>query len=300
MTELIGKTPIIKLSRFAGYYGADTATLCGKLERQNPAGSCKDRIALGMLRTAINEGRIKPGGTVIEPTSGNTGIGLAACAAVLGLKAVLTMPDSMSKERIKLIAAYGAEIVLTPGCDGMAGAVKKAEELRNETENSIIAGQFTNPDNPQTHYETTGPEIWEETNGKIDIFIAGIGSGGTITGVSRYLKEKNPNIKIIAVEPFSSPLLSEGRAGQHGLQGLGANFVPDVLNTAAYDEIITITDEQGLDAMKILAKTEGIFCGISSGAAAFAAVSEAKKSENEGKLILCMLPDTGERYLSSM
>ena len=253
-----------------------------------------------MLRTAINEGRIKPGGTVIEPTSGNTGIGLAACAAVLGLKAVLTMPDSMSKERIKLIAAYGAEIVLTPGCDGMAGAVKKAEELRNETENSIIAGQFTNPDNPQTHYETTGPEIWEETNGKIDIFIAGIGSGGTITGVSRYLKEKNPNIKIIAVEPFSSPLLSEGRAGQHGLQGLGANFVPDVLNTAAYDEIITITDEQGLDAMKILAKTEGIFCGISSGAAAFAAVSEAKKSENEGKLILCMLPDTGERYLSSM
>lgn len=295
ITELIGGTPLLRLSRFA-----PGMNLLAKLERQNPAGSAKDRVALSMLRAAEAEGRLEKGGMVIEPTSGNTGIGLAALAAVLGYRAVIVMPDSMSPERIKLIAAYGAEVVLTPGAEGMAGAVAKADEIAAANPGSIVAGQFSNPANPRAHYETTGPEIWRDTDGDIAAFVAGAGTGGTITGVGRYLKEQAPSIRIVAMEPASSPLLTRGYAGPHAIQGIGANFVPEALDTSVYDEVVTVTDEDALAAMRELAVKEGLLCGVSSGAAAFAARELAKRPEFQGKNIVCLLPDTGERYLSIM
>ncbi len=292
ITELIGGTPLLRLSRFA-----PGMNLLAKLERQNPAGSAKDRVALSMLRAAEAEGRLQKGGMVIEPTSGNTGIGLAALAAVLGYRAVIVMPDSMSPERIKLIAAYGAEVVLTPGAEGMAA---KADEISAANPGSIVAGQFSNPANPRAHYETTGPEIWRDTDGDIAAFVAGAGTGGTITGVGRYLKEQDPSIRIVAMEPASSPLLTRGYAGPHAIQGIGANFVPEALDTSVYDEVVTVTDEDALAAMRELAVKEGLLCGVSSGAAAFAARELAKRPEFQGKNIVCLLPDTGERYLSIM
>ncbi len=295
ITELIGGTPLVRLSRFAPGLG-----VLAKLERQNPAGSAKDRVALSMLRAAEAEGRLAPGGLVIEPTSGNTGIGLAALAAALGYRAVIVMPDSMSPERVKLIAAYGAEVVLTPGAEGMSGAVAKAEEISARSPGSIVAGQFSNPANPRAHYETTGPEIWRDTDGRVAAFVCGVGTGGTITGVGRYLKEQDPAVRVIAMEPASSPLLSEGRAGAHAIQGIGANFVPEALDTSVYDEVVTVTDEDALSAMRELARTEGLLCGVSSGAAAFAARELAKRPEFAGKSVVCLLPDTGERYLSVM
>lgn len=295
ITELIGGTPLVRLSRFAPGLG-----VLAKLERQNPAGSAKDRVALSMLRAAEAEGRLAPGGLVIEPTSGNTGIGLAALAAALGYRAVIVMPDSMSPERVKLIAAYGAEVVLTPGAEGMSGAVAKAEEISARSPGSIVAGQFSNPANPRAHYETTGPEIWRDTDGRVAAFVCGVGTGGTITGVGRYLKEQDPAVRVIAMEPASSPLLSEGRAGTHAIQGIGANFVPEALDTSVYDEVVTVTDEDALAAMRELARTEGLLCGVSSGAAAFAAREIAKRPEFAGKNVVCLLPDTGERYLSVM
>lgn len=285
----------MRLSRFAPGLG-----VLAKLERQNPAGSAKDRVALSMLRAAEAEGRLAPGGLVIEPTSGNTGIGLAALAAALGYRAVIVMPDSMSPERVKLIAAYGAEVVLTPGAEGMSGAVAKAEEISARSPGSIVAGQFSNPANPRAHYETTGPEIWRDTDGRVAAFVCGVGTGGTITGVGRYLKEQDPAVRVIAMEPASSPLLSEGRAGAHAIQGIGANFVPEALDTSVYDEVVTVTDEDALAAMQELARTEGLLCGVSSGAAAFAAREIAKRPEFAGKNVVCLLPDTGERYLSVM
>ncbi len=295
ITELIGGTPLVRLSRFAPGLG-----VLAKLERQNPAGSAKDRVALSMLRAAEAEGRLAPGGLVIEPTSGNTGIGLAALAAALGYRAVIVMPDSMSPERVKLIAACGAEVVLTPGAEGMSGAVAKAEEISARSPGSIVAGQFSNPANPRAHYETTGPEIWRDTDGRVAAFVCGVGTGGTITGVGRYLKEQDPAVRVIAMEPASSPLLSEGRAGAHAIQGIGANFVPEALDTSVYDEVVTVTDEDALAAMRELARTEGLLCGVSSGAAAFAAREIAKRPEFAGKNVVCLLPDTGERYLSVM
>ena len=295
ITELIGGTPLVRLSRFAPGLG-----VLAKLERQNPAGSAKDRVALSMLRAAEAEGRLAPGGLVIEPTSGNTGIGLAALAAALGYRAVIVMPDSMSPERVKLIAAYGAEVVLTPGAEGMSGAVAKAEEISARSPGSIVAGQFSNPANPRAHYETAGPEIWRDTDGRVAAFVCGVGTGGTITGVGRYLKEQDPAVRVIAMEPASSPLLSEGRAGAHAIQGIGANFVPEALDTSVYDEVVTVTDEDALAAMRELARTEGLLCGVSSGAAAFAAREIAKRPEFAGKNVVCLLPDTGERYLSVM
>ncbi|HBD86540.1 MAG TPA: cysteine synthase A [Clostridiales bacterium] len=298
ITGLIGGTPLVSLSRFAAAQGAEGARIAAKLESRNPAGSAKDRVALSMIRDAEASGRLVPGGMIIEPTSGNTGIGIAACAAVLGYRAVIVMPDSMSPERMKLIAAYGAKIVLTPGAEGMAGAVAKAEAICRENSGSIVAGQFSNPANPRAHYMTTGPEIWADTDGRIDLFVAGVGTGGTITGVGRYLKEKNPDVGIAAVEPAASPLLSGGRAGSHAIQGIGANFVPEALDTTVYDEIVTVTDADALSSMGLLARTEGLLCGVSSGASAFAACVLAKRPESRGKLIVCLLPDTGERYLS--
>lgn len=295
ITELIGSTPLMSLKRFA-----PGVRLAAKLERTNPTGSAKDRAALSMIRAAEADGSLAPGGMIIEPTSGNTGIGIAALAAVMGYKAVIVMPDSMSVERIKLIAAYGAEIVLTPGSAGMAGAVAKAEELHAANPGSIIAGQFENSANPAAHYAATGPEIWRDTDGEVAAFVAGVGTGGTISGVGRYLKEQNPDVRIIAVEPAASPLLSEGHAGSHAIQGIGANFVPGALDTSIYDEIITVPDDAALDAMRALATTEGLLCGISSGAAAWAAKAVAARSEFAGKLVVCLLPDTGERYLSVM
>lgn len=295
ITELIGGTPLVRLSRFAPGLG-----VLAKLERQNPAGSAKDRVALSMLRAAEAEGRLAPGGLVIEPTSGNTGIGLAALAAALGYRAVIVMPDSMSPERVKLIAACGAEVVLTPCAEGMSGAVAKAEEISARSPGSIVAGQFSNPANPRAHYETTGPEIWRDTDGRVAAFVCGVGTGGTITGVGRYLKEQDPAVRVIAMEPASSPLLSEGRAGAHAIQGIGANFVPEALDTSVYDEVVTVTDEDALSAMQELARTEGLLCGVSSGAAAFAAREIAKRPEFAGKSVVCLLPDTGERYLSVM
>lgn len=295
ITQLIGGTPLVRLSRFAPGLG-----VLAKLERQNPAGSAKDRVALSMLRAAEAEGRLTPGGLVIEPTSGNTGIGLAALAAALGYRAVIVMPDSMSPERVKLIAAYGAEVVLTPGAEGMSGAVAKAEEISARSPGSIVAGQFSNPANPRAHYETTGPEIWRDTDGRVAAFVCGVGTGGTITGVGRYLKEQDPAVRVIAMEPASSPLLSEGRAGAHAIQGIGANFVPEALDASVYDEVVTVTDEDALAAMRELARTEGLLCGVSSGAAAFAARELAKRPEFAGKNVVCLLPDTGERYLSVM
>ena len=292
---LIGSTPLLRLNRFAP--GLD---VLAKLERNNPAGSTKDRAALYMIRDAEERGALAPGGMIIEPTSGNTGIGIAALAAVLGYRAVIVMPDSMSVERVKLIAAYGAEVVLTPGAEGMSGAVAKAEELRAANPGSVIAGQFENPANPRAHYETTGPELWADTEGRIDAFVAGVGTGGTITGVGRYLKEKNPDVRIIAVEPASSPLLSGGKAGPHAIQGIGANFVPEALDSSVYDEIITVSDEDALGTMRALARTEGLLVGVSSGAAAWAAREVAKRPEFAGRRVVCLLPDTGERYLSVM
>ncbi len=298
MTELIGGTPLVELSRFALELGVRDARVCAKLERANPAGSAKDRVALSMIRDAEESGRLAPGGLIIEPTSGNTGIGIAACAAVLGYTAVIVMPDSMSPERISLIAAYGADIVLTPGAEGMAGAVRKAEELQKANPGSVVAGQFSNPANPKAHYLTTGPELWADTDGRIDVFVAGVGTGGTITGAGRYLKEKNPAVEVVAIEPAASPLLSGGRAGPHALQGIGANFVPAVLDTSVYDRVETVSNEDALESMRRLARTEGLLCGVTSGAAAFAACRIAAGRQYAGKLVVCLLPDTGERYLS--
>lgn len=296
MTELVGKTPLM----MAGNYGKDLkANIIVKLERQNPGGSAKDRVAMYMIKDAEEKGLLKPGGTIIEPTSGNTGIGLAAIATAKGYKAIIVMPDTMSVERINLIKAYGAEIVLTEGAGGMAASIAKAEELAKEIEGAWIAGQFENPANAQAHRATTGPEIWEDTDGQVDIFVATVGTGGTLTGTGEYLKEKNPEIKVIAVEPDASPLLSGGEASVHKIQGIGANFIPDVLNQEIYDEVIRITDDEAYEETDRFAKTEGVICGISSGAALAAAVKIAMREENEGKNIVVLLPDTGERYLST-
>ncbi|MBR3870648.1 MAG: cysteine synthase A [Clostridia bacterium] len=298
VSELIGKTPLMRAERYAKANGIN-ADLLVKLECFNPAGSVKDRVALEMIEDAEKKGLLREGSVIIEPTSGNTGIGLACVAASRGYKTILTMPDTMSEERRKLLAAYGAELVLTDGAKGMSGAVEKAEEIAKNTENSFIPGQFVNPANPAAHVKTTGVEIYEDTDGKIDIFVAGVGTGGTLSGVGKYLKEKNPDIKIVAVEPADSPLLSQGKAGPHGLQGIGANFVPDTLDKNIYDEIITVTTSEAYSASKALVKNEGILVGISSGAALHAATLLAKREENEGKVIVALLPDTGDRYLST-
>lgn len=297
-TELIGKTPLVKLPNFSKANGIE-ATVLAKVEFFNPAGSVKDRVALAMIEDAEKKGLLKPGSVIIEPTSGNTGIGLAAVSASRGYKTILTMPDTMSVERRNLLKAYGAQIVLTEGAKGMQGAIDKANELHKEISGSIIAGQFTNPANPAAHEKTTGPEIWNDTDGKVDIFVAGIGTGGTLSGVGRFLKAKNPNIKIIGVEPAKSPLITKGTAAPHGIQGIGANFVPDTLDKEIFDEIICVTDEDSYKTGKALARLEGLLVGISSGAAMFAACEVAKRKENKGKMIVALLPDTGDRYLST-
>lgn len=297
--ELIGETPLLKLNRYSEKTGVKDVTLLGKLEYLNPAGSVKDRIALAMIEDAEKSGKLKPGSTIIEPTSGNTGIGLAAVAAAKGYKAVLTLPETMSIERRRLLKAYGAELVLTEGIKGMKGAIAKAEELHKEIEGSIILGQFVNPANPAVHKKTTGPEIWNQTDGKVDIFIAGVGTGGTVTGVGEYLKEQNPDVKVIAVEPASSPVLSKGIPGSHKIQGIGAGFVPEVLNTKVYDEVIAIENEDAFEEGKLFAQSEGVLVGISSGAALKAAKILAERPENKGKNIVVLLPDSGDRYLST-
>ena len=297
ITELIGNTPLMALNIF-GKSHCPNARLLAKLERFNPAGSSKDRVALSIIRTAEREGKLKKGGMIIEATSGNTGIGLASVSAVLGYQTVIVMPDSMSIERIKLIEAYGAKIILTEGAKGMAGALEKAEEIHLENEGSIMAGQFTSAANPDAHYATTGPEIWRDTDGKVDAFVAGVGTGGTITGTARYLKEKNSLIKIFAMEPDSSALLSGEKAGSHKIQGIGANFIPEILDTAIYDEVIRLTDDEAIESMRELAVMEGLFVGVSSGAAALAAAKVAARPEFAGKTVVALLPDTGERYLS--
>ena len=298
VTELIGRTPLLELCNYERNHGLH-ATLLAKLECMNPAGSAKDRVAANMIARAEESGQLAPGGTIIEPTSGNTGIGLAAVAAAKGYHVILTMPDTMSVERRALIAAYGAEIVLTPGADGMSGAVARAEELHRSIPGSIIAGQFENPANPEAHEKTTGPEIWADTAGTVDIFVAGAGTGGTVSGVGRYLKAQNPKIQIVAFEPASSPLLTEGHAGPHGLQGIGANFVPENLDRGVLDEILTVTDGDAYATGRELARTEGILVGITSGAAVWAAAQLAVRPENAGKTIVALLPDSGERYLST-
>ncbi len=298
VTELIGKTPLMELSNYNKNMNAQ-ATILAKLEFFNPAGSIKDRAALEMINDAEKKGLIKEGAVIIEPTSGNTGIGLASICASRGYKTILTMPDTMSVERRNLLKAYGAEIILTDGKKGMSGAVEKAIELSKQTENSFIPGQFQNPANPQAHTKTTGPEIWEDTDGKIDILVASIGTGGTISGIGKYLKSKNSDVKVVAVEPSSSPLLSKGAIGPHKIQGIGANFVPQVLDKAIYDEIITVSDEDAFETGNQIAKNEGILVGISSGAAVYAALELSKRPENKNKIIVAILPDTGERYLST-
>ena len=297
--ELIGNTPLLQVDRWAKAAEVKGATVLAKLEYLNPAGSVKDRIALAMIEDAEKKGILKPGATIIEPTSGNTGIGLAAVAAAKGYKAILTLPDTMSVERRNLLKAYGAELALTEGSKGMKGAIAKAEELKEEIEGSVILGQFVNPANPAIHKATTGPEIWDQTDGKVDIFIAGVGTGGTVTGVGEFLKEKNPDVKVIAVEPEASPVLSKGTAGPHKIQGIGAGFVPDVLNTKVYDEVITISNEDAFAEGKRFAVSEGILVGISSGAALKAAAIVAERAENAGKNIVALLPDSGDRYLST-
>ncbi len=297
--ELIGETPILKLNRYSLEAGIKDATVLGKLEYLNPAGSVKDRVALAMIEDAEKSGKIKPGYTIIEPTSGNTGIGLAAVAAAKGYKAILTLPDTMSIERRNLLKAYGAELVLTEGSKGMKGAIAKAEELQKETKDSIILGQFVNPSNPAIHKATTGPEIWEQTDGKVDVFIAGVGTGGTITGVGEFLKEKNTAIKVIAVEPATSPVLSKGESGSHKIQGIGAGFVPEVLNTDIFDEVIAIENEDAFEEGRRFARSEGVIVGISSGAALKAAQIIAAREEYKGKTIVVLLPDSGDRYLST-
>lgn len=297
--ELVGNTPLLEASRYSAGAGVENATILAKLEYLNPAGSVKDRIALEMIEDAEKSGKLKPGATIIEPTSGNTGIGLAAIAAVKGYKAILTLPETMSVERRNLLKAYGAEIVLTEGAKGMKGAIAKAEELNKEIEGSIILAQFDNPANPATHRKTTGPEIWKQTDGKVDIFVAGVGTGGTITGVGEYLKSQNPDVKVVAVEPATSPVLSKGTPGAHKIQGIGAGFVPATLNTKVYDEIITIENEEAFAEGKAFAVSEGILVGISSGAALKAASILAKRPENAGKVIVALLPDSGDRYLST-
>lgn len=296
--DLIGKTPLVELQNIEKEYNLE-AKLVAKVEFFNPAGSAKDRVALRMIEDAEKKGLLKPGATIIEPTSGNTGIGLACVAAVKGYKAIMVLPETMSVERQLLLKAYGAKVVLTEGAKGMQGAIDKAEQLHKEIDNSIVAGQFVNPSNPAAHYDTTGPEIWEDSNGTVDFFVAGVGTGGTITGTGRYLKEKKPEVKVVAVEPTGSPVLSEGHGGPHGLQGIGAGFVPEILDTKVYDEIITVTDDQAYEIGRLLAQNEGMLVGISSGAALYAGIQVASRPENKGKTIVVLLPDTGERYLST-
>ena len=298
ITDLIGNTPLLELTNYEKKNGLN-ATILAKLEYLNPAGSVKDRIAYAMIDDAEKRGKLKEGSVIIEPTSGNTGIGLAAISASKGYRIILTMPETMSVERRNLLKAYGAELVLTDGSKGMKGAIAKAEELAKEIPNSFIPGQFVNPANPLIHKQTTGPEIWDDTDGKVDIFVAGVGTGGTVSGVGGYLKSQNPNVKIVAVEPSDSPVLSKGVSGAHKIQGIGAGFVPDTLNTDIYDEIITIENEQAFETGRNLAKEEGLFIGISSGAAVYAATILAKRPENKGKVIVALLPDTGDRYLST-
>ena len=297
--QLIGSTPILKLNQYGKAADVKNATILAKLEYLNPAGSVKDRIALAMIEDAEKKGILKAGATIIEPTSGNTGIGIAAVAAAKGYKAILTLPDTMSVERRNLLKAYGAQLVLTEGAKGMKGAIAKAEELNKEIEGSVILGQFVNPANPAVHKATTGPEIWDQTDGKVDIFVAGVGTGGTITGVGEYLKEQNPNVKVVAVEPAGSPVLSTGTPGPHKIQGIGAGFVPDTLNTKVYDEVITIENEDAFAEGRRFAVSEGVLVGISSGAALKAATILASREENKGKNIVVLLPDSGDRYLST-
>lgn len=298
ITELVGRTPLLELANYDRRHGLD-AVILAKLEAFNPAGSVKDRIALAMIDAAEASGRLTPDSVIIEPTSGNTGIGLAAVATSRGYRIILTMPETMSVERRNLLKAYGAELVLTDGTKGMQGAIAKAEELAAELPNSFIPGQFVNQANPEAHFRTTGPEIWDDTDGRVDIFVAGVGTGGTVTGVGRYLKSRNPGVKVVAVEPSASPVLTEGTAGPHKIQGIGAGFVPETLDTSIYDEVITVTNEDAFATGKELARTEGVLAGISSGAALWAATQLAKRPENVGKTIVVLLPDTGDRYLST-
>lgn len=299
LEDLIGGTPTVALDRLAARLSLG-ARLFAKLESKNPGGSAKDRVALAMVLDAEARGALTPGGTIIEPTSGNTGIGLAAIAAARGYRALIVMPDTMSVERRRLMAAYGAEPVLTPGSEGMAGAIRRAEELAATIPNSLIAGQFENPENPMAHYRTTGPELWQDLDGQIDLFVAGIGTGGTVTGIGRYLKEQDPSIRVVGVEPAGSPVLSGGKAGPHGLQGIGAGFIPKTLDASLLDEVITVTEREAEEAAHLLAATEGLLAGISGGAAIAAAAALAKRPENAGRRIALVLPDTGERYLSSL
>ena len=295
---LIGGTPLVEISRFSEKLNLK-ARLLAKVESRNPGGSAKDRVAMAMLLDAEEKGLLQPGATIIEPTSGNTGIGLALMATLRGYKSIIVMPDSMSVERQKLMAAYGAEVVLTPGAEGMTGAIAKAKEIAQATPGSFIPGQFENPANAMAHYRTTGPEIWADTDGNVDIFVAGVGTGGTVTGVGRYLKEQDPAVKIVAVEPYDSPLLSGGKAGSHGIQGIGANFIPEVLDIGIYDQVIPVKTEDAYEMGRLLGRTEGILAGISAGAALWAAAQLAALEENQGKTIVALLPDSGERYLST-
>ena len=297
-SELIGGTPLVAFDKLAAKYEAPAKILV-KLEYFNPAGSVKDRVAREIIEDAEKSGKLKPGATIIEPTSGNTGIGLASIAAAKGYRLIIVMPETMSVERRNIIKAYGAEIVLSEGAKGMPGAIAKAEEIQKETPGSIIAGQFVNPANPQAHRKTTGPEIWNDTDGKVDIFVAGVGTGGTVTGVGEYLKSKNPDVKIVAVEPLTSPVLSQGKSGSHKIQGIGAGFVPEVLNTRIYDEVIPVDNDAAFEVGKAIAREEGVLVGISSGAAAWAALELAKRPENKGKNIVALLPDSGDRYYST-